>query len=76
MNLLHHLEGANFLSAAAGYGWIFDLLFSLECALNGLSDLLLLAAVSYVSMMRHIGSHGDYDNLCVWNILARKCQRV
>ncbi|XP_065296321.1 uncharacterized protein [Dermacentor albipictus] len=32
-----------------GYGWIFDLLFSLECALNGLSDLLLLAAVSYRS---------------------------
>ncbi|KAL3193238.1 hypothetical protein MRX96_017921 [Rhipicephalus microplus] len=31
------------------YGWIFDLLFSLECVLNGFSDLALLAAVSYRS---------------------------
>ncbi|KAH7969386.1 hypothetical protein HPB52_017541 [Rhipicephalus sanguineus] len=30
-----------------GYGWIFDVIFSLECVLNGVSDLALLAAVSY-----------------------------
>ncbi|KAL1430632.1 hypothetical protein MTO96_014826 [Rhipicephalus appendiculatus] len=43
------IRSKSVMGKTLGYGWIFDVLFSLECVLNGLTDLALLAAVSYRS---------------------------